>query len=244
MVPGTRFEIPLRRIFWVLMACTLALVVLDAVPVLLRRLAGIELPPSIESRVQLNGEANIPTWFSTVLLFSVAATSLANHWLGAEPAGRNVVRRLFWLAFGIVFVYVSLDEAARFHELIDSESQYRLKWVFFYAPFAGIFLAACTYYLLWLRKDSPELTRWILGGLATYLAGGLLAEFVAYSLAMAGQLTSEALHVEMTLEETLEMSGTILLWMGCLHEFQSRLNRFLARRAFALPMPGGKPQMD
>ncbi|HSR19595.1 MAG TPA: hypothetical protein VLL49_01655 [Anaerolineales bacterium] len=224
MTPTSQLEIPIRRIFWVLVAGALALVALDWIPGLLQRFADVRVPAWVVRRVSLDGEANLPAWFSTMLLGAVSLTALLNHWL--QPPARNLIRRGFWLVLGMAFAFLSLDEAAQLHELIDNRSHGQQKWVFYYAPVAAAFLLACVYYLVRLRRDRPALRNWILGGMLAYVSGALLAEYVSWLPSFPGS----AADVEVVLEESLEMLGAILIWMGCLHELQHLHNALFARR--------------
>jgi hypothetical protein len=215
-------RIPLRRIAVLLAACVLVLILLDAAPVFWRRVLGLAFPVLFEERVLLNAEANLPTWFSTVLLAAVSATAFFIYRLEPAPRAGNFLRRHFWATFSTVFAFLSLDEAARIHELIDET--HVGKWVYFYAPAAALFFLACLYYFLRARAGGPQVRRWILTGLVVYAAGALMAEFIGYEM----KLTSEALHAETVIEESLEMIGTILVLMGCLREFELRFNRRFA----------------
>lgn len=44
---------------------------------------------TIANRFNLNGEANIPEWYSSVLLFSVSLISLVIYLLGRKGIGRD-----------------------------------------------------------------------------------------------------------------------------------------------------------
>lgn len=227
MAPKTQLHIPIRFLFTVLAGCVLALLILDSMPAVAERIRGRPIPAFAADRVYLSREANIPTWFSTVLLFSIAATAFANHRLegGGAPADR--LRRRFWLIVAIAFAYFSLDEAAQLHEMIDNLSRGAHKWVFFYAPFAAAFFLICVYYLIWVRRDDRQLQLWIVGGMAVYIGGGLGAEYISHISYFAPAMQ----HVEVLIEEGMEMIGASMVLMGCLHEFQGLFNARFSRRS-------------
>jgi hypothetical protein len=164
-------------------------------------------------RFNLDTEANIPTWYSTVLLFSVSLSALFIHLVENKVLGRNHPWHLFWIGFAGVYCFLSLDEAARLHEILDLW----IKWVFVYAPFAGIFFIICTIYFVVIRKNDKSLRNWILGGLIIYALGGLFCEYINH---IFYPLPPALMQTEFVLEEGLEMFGTIVVLMGCLQELR------------------------
>jgi len=197
-------EIPVRKLFLLLLFIVFILLAMHFFPE--------SLSSTIHNRFNLDGEANVPTWYSTVLLFSVALSSLIIYHLDNISSYADKSWRLFWLGFGGVYCFFSLDEAARLHEIIDVNTS--IKWIFIYAPLVGIFFVVCAYYLA-VRNNNKTLRNWIIGGLIIYAAGGLFAEFVSY---LFYPLPPALQQVEFVLEEGLELIGTILVLMGCLQE--------------------------
>ncbi|MDP6342100.1 MAG: hypothetical protein QF491_01110, partial [Alphaproteobacteria bacterium] len=61
----------------------------------------------------LGYEANVPTWYSSVLLLACAAVLAVIGF--SRPPGKGGYRR-HWLALAAIFAYMSLDEAAVLHE--------------------------------------------------------------------------------------------------------------------------------
>ena len=168
---------------------------------------------SIHNRFNLDTEANIPTWYSTVLLFSISILSIVIHFLREKYIKNVETWNSFWLMFSSVYCFLSLDEAARLHELIDRSTS--IKWVYIYAPFGAIFFSICFVYFWVIRRDSTDLRIWFLGGLIVYATGGLLSEFVSYYYA---PLPAVVQQIEFIVEEGLEMLGTIMVLMGCFKE--------------------------
>ncbi|MGI9237145.1 MAG: hypothetical protein ACR2QZ_07090 [Woeseiaceae bacterium] len=168
---------------------------------------------AIQDRFNLDEEGNVPTWFSTALLLLVAVTAFV---LRERGGGR------IWLVTAIAYTWLSLDEAARLHELFDEHTP--VKWIWVYAPFAAAFFVLCARSFGAVRHQSPHLWRWVVGGLVIYAAGGLGLELVAHLLypfppslepyAMVLFLTG------ITLEEGLEMIGTAMVLVGCIRELQ------------------------
>ncbi len=161
---------------------------------------------AIEDRFNLDKEANAPTWFAVVLLFSVSIIALLIH-----IVGRNIRTatswRSFWLVFSVVFCFLSLDEASRVHEGIDNV--FHIKWIYVYMPFGALFFIICTYFFRVINKNNT-LTYWILGGLIIFALGGLLCETISFYL-YSGK-------AEVVFEEGFEMLGTIMVLTGCVQE--------------------------
>jgi hypothetical protein len=218
-------RIPIRRVFVLLSAVTVLIFTSHGITLILRHILGLGLPDWVSARLDPNLEANIPGWYSTMLLASIAAVSLLNHRMGDRTPTNGWLARRFWLLLGGVFAFLSLDEAARLHELIDDPVP-GAKWVFYYAPFAALFIAACVYHLARQRDDDPRLRTWILGGMLLMAIGGLGGELLEYSFPMNDVLR----RIEMTVEELAEVFGAILVLLGCLREFERRFSlRFAAR---------------
>lgn len=225
-------RVPFRRVLLVLMACILALVLLDAMPVFFRRVLGLEVPLFLEQRVGLDFEQNIPTWYSTLLLFVIAVTAFLTYRLGPAPAESNRFGRWFWAGFAAVFTFLSADEAASLHEMLD---EMWMKWIYKYAPVAAVLFLACLYYFLWVRSDDRKLAAWIIGGMLLYGLGALGGDYVQYTM----HLTSEMERIEKVIEESLELIGASLILLGCLHEFSIRFNKRFSRAPTESGQPSG-----
>lgn len=166
---------------------------------------------SIHRRFDLDNEANIPSWYSTILLFSISLISFLTFKIEAVKNNVGFVARNFWLVFSLFYCFLSLDEAARIHETIDGYTQF--KWVVVYAPFAGMFFLMTAYYTIKLVNDNKLFGYWILAGLVIYAVGGMGAEMIQY---IYYPLSKPMLLIEVMIEEGLEMTGTVMVLMGCL----------------------------
>lgn len=175
---------------------------------------------AITSFIDLNGEQNLPTWYSSVQWYSVAALLAVFAW-------RNVsLRRLrSWLllALPLVFLFFSLDEVAQIHEWLGDQSDRLLPgsdrantpffhtgiWMFVLGlPFLVLFAALIYSMRIYFRRTPGALVR-MLGGMAVMLGGSIgietLHNFVD-SDSILGALQIAA-------EEMCEMLGaTLILW--------------------------------
>jgi hypothetical protein len=106
-------------------------------------LTGADYMLGFKRLLDLNAERNLPTWFSSTILLTAAAL------LAGIAADRSRAHRRAWIFLSLVFVYLSLDEAASIHEMSN-------------APLRALLHAGPALYF-----------PWIIGGLA--LAGTVLA---------------------------------------------------------------------
>ncbi len=194
--------IPIHKLFLLLLFFVLILLAMHFFPK--------SLSSTIHNRFNLDSEANIPTWFSTVLLFCVSLTSLAIYILGRNLE-INTSCQSFWLGFTAVYCFLSLDEAARIHEICSTVLH--LKWIYVYAPFGAIFFMVCAFFLTVINKNY-HLRNWILGGLIVYALGGLIGESYSHFI--------YHYQIEFVFEEGLELLGTIMVFRGCLQELDRR----------------------
>ncbi|MEV4414148.1 hypothetical protein [Catellatospora sp. NPDC049609] len=116
-------------------------------------------------------EQNLPTWFSSGILFLAA---LLLWRVGAAVAASGGRHRWHWRALAAVFTVLSLDEFSQFHELgaqsdvLDAGGASYLSWLVLAAP---LVLALGLAYLRPLLR-LPARIRWLmLASAALYLGG-------------------------------------------------------------------------
>jgi hypothetical protein len=172
------------------------------------------------SFIDLDGEANLPTWWSSIQWFCVAAA----FWVFAI---RNVERRpsRSWLLLILpaIFLAFSLDEVATIHEYVgymsdallpkgerDASfvSQTGLFFILFGVPFAILFAGLVTAILPFLAR-SPRARNRLVVGMALMLIAAIGIEALS-NLLVPG---SPAAMLEIAVEEMSEMIGsTLVLW--------------------------------
>src|SRR5690606_21509831 len=67
-------------------------------------------PEPLVELFSLSYEANVPTWYATVLLFACSAL------LATIARAESITHRTSWSALAAIFAYMSLDEAIQIHE--------------------------------------------------------------------------------------------------------------------------------
>ena len=169
----------------------------------------------------VNQEANIPTYFSGLLLFAGAVLFFV---IGKKCAAGRRPFAGHWLLFAALFALLSVDEVAMLHELVgrrlmvllgDENVPNGLRWTSVYLAGAVAVTALSLRFFLHLDK-----THRMLFGLAAavFVAGAAGLEIVAGSLIVARPETEMLAFVLLfTTEETMEMLGVIILIYAQLH---------------------------
>jgi hypothetical protein len=198
-------------------AADLLLVSINALDLLL----GFPLP-RLTRFITLDGEGNLPTWYSSVQWFAVAIV----FWMFVVSAWRVGSRRALALfVLPAAFLAFSLDEVAQLHEglggildrvvvaapRVDTPLPETGVWfVLIGVPFAiafGVLLIVLKPVLLGSRGAFAKLAV----GMAMFLVGAVGAEALSNLVDPASTLG----RIEVLIEEGLEMFGsTIVLWSG------------------------------
>lgn len=212
-------KIPAYKLFWLLIFITVGILAVHTFFVLSHHFINTEFPNFLVQRFNIDAEANVPTWFSTILLFSVSVTAFFLYYVDSGKPGVGSRWQKIWLGLGILYLFFSLDESAQIHELINQLTD--VKWVFIYAPVAGSIFLICLYYFIVIRKQDIELRNWIVGGLFVFVVGGLVIEWITYTYHLKYALRQ----IAFVAEEGLELIGTSMVLTGCLQEFNKQLEK-------------------
>lgn len=120
-----------RRVLFVLLAITAVFALINGLLGLNQYLTGEADWGLLHNLFDLNLEATIPTWFATVVLFcsSLALAAIARTKWRVRDAFRY-----YWWALSLIFLYLSVDEAAQIHERWDDNFEVidNLPGFFFY----------------------------------------------------------------------------------------------------------------
>jgi hypothetical protein len=207
-VPAKRCALALSLIVLLLVAASLGASYLALVPVANPFL--LKARESVIRLVWLDGECNIPSWFSSCLLF-IASQLLALITL-AHRRDRSVSR---WLLLSLIFLFLSLDETAQLHELsiaplrdtFHTSGLLRYPWII---P-GGIAVAILGVSYLRFLGNLPRNTRRLFVAAAVIYVGGAVG-----LEALSGRQSSLhgehnlAYHLIITAEELLEMTGVVV----------------------------------
>lgn len=178
-------------------------------------------------RFALDGEGGVPAWFSSSLMLAIAGLSSV-----LASVERQASRRCAWAWGGlaVVFVALSLDEIASFHEAAIVPIRERLgvsgilhfAWIVPAIPMVGLFALAYARFLLSLPRSTS--LAFVLAG-ALFVGGAIGMEMVSGYLVTTHQ-GALRYAVAMILEETLEITGLCL--------FLAALIRYAAARGLRI----------
>lgn len=179
----------------------------------------------------LDGEANIPAWFSSAQLLAIALTL----WTGGRSRGEwPQPSRWFLNLLAVGFLLLSLDETAQVHETVTGliGSRY-IDWVpvlltdhklFAVLALVAVFGVLKYFYPTWRaawRGSRRECTMALIG-VCLVLLGGSLIEALGYLWLEKGTM---AYKMEVAAEEFLEMFGATLILRAALVFVLARVKR-------------------
>lgn len=179
--------------------------------------------PKVDHFYDLDQEANLPAWFSSMQLFSVAAVIAIFGPKALRPLGVPVIVPLIGAA---AFLFLSMDEIAQVHERIGRElsgtaapqvRNGRGAWAFVYGVAALPFIFLGIKYLAAIAQGYPRLVIYGVIGSVSFVAGAIGVELIADQF-LRGYAEARELYVLSVLtEELLEMIGGTLILFGVMH---------------------------
>lgn len=188
---------------------------------------GVDRFGNILSKFNLNSEAVIPSWFSSLLLAASAVIVLS---IAAMKHAVQDRHRLGWLLMGLTFVYLSVDEAAMLHEMWGIYLNDRTDWTgaFFYRPtlpnmiMAGVVGLALLPLVLSLGL-ATKIRLAVAVGL--YLGGAIGVEMLGAAQHADEGTKNLRYELLVAVEETLEMGGALMLAATFLHYLRTWTDR-------------------
>lgn len=160
-----------------------------------------------------DSEANIPTYFNTIILF---IPSLMFALIGAWKVSIRDKFKLQWIGLSLIFLYLSMDEAATLHEKVISP----MRDLFNYERFGGIFyfawvipgiIAVALFMLAYLRFFLHLENKYkilFFASLVIYVGGIIGGEMLSGHFAGTIGFKNFTYAAYTSLEESLE-------WLGC-----------------------------
>ncbi len=177
-------------------------------------------------------EGNIPTWFTSSLLL-ICSILLAS--IAGDRKNKRDRYALHWAILSVIFLLMSLDEAASIHELtieplrdaLGTRSFLFFPWVIPGTAFVIIFLITYRKFIF----DLPGYTRrlFILAG-ALYLLGVIAMEMISGYYADKHGIRGDMVYmILVNLEELLEMSGIVVFMHALLTYMSSQISEIQLR---------------
>lgn len=168
--------------------------------------------------VDLDSEMNVPTLFSTLLLFSSACL----FWMIARLNQQKGISGLFyWYGLSAVFLFLAVDEFSEIHERVTYllKQNYETHGLFYsiwIVPYGIVVLVLFRIYLRFLlRLPATFRYRLIFAGIL-YVSGAIGVEAIGEWLSELKLEHTFAFIACVTIEEVLEMSGAVILIHGLL----------------------------
>jgi hypothetical protein len=243
LVPSAR--IAPKRVAIALSGILLVLLSLHLIVAVYNNAVDYTLPQHLTRIFNVNTENSIPTWYSSILLF------VASGLLALIATAKKQVRDRYtrhWQFLALLFLLLSLDEAASLHEAFDralhvgfdSSGLLYYAWVIPGMIFVGLVGLAYFKFL----KALPAATRWlfILAGML-YVGGAIGVEILGGSHAEVYGRYTLTYSLFTAVEEALEMSGIVLFIYALLTYFQATIGTVEVRVQSALQPSLTDPQL-
>lgn len=163
--------------------------------------------------IQLNHEGNIPTWYSVIALM-LAACFFGLIWAHKKQVSGRFTRH--WGLMSLLFIYISMDEAASIHEKIsvmlrDGLGATGFLYYTWVVPALIIVALLGLYYIRFLLALPRRTSLLLILSAVMYVTGAAGLEVLEAGLAFEeGRFTLGYASLAAT-EEALEMLGIVLL---------------------------------
>lgn len=206
------FVIQKRSFLRFLVGCMVLVVFMHLVTQSIAIVTGHDVLMGLIPLFNLNAEANVPTFFASLLLF------LSSALLFVTAAVYKKVDQWFvkyWIFLGLIFAFLTLDEFASIHERLDvpmrtmlgTEGFLHFAWVIPYAVL--VLVIGLSFVKFLMRLEKPIAIGFIISG-GLFVSGALGMEMLGGKEAFdSGQATLTFILLA-TVEEVLEMSGVLL----------------------------------
>lgn len=213
-----------RRVAAALLAIVASLVAASSLGQLILHLSGHDFALGFVPRFSLAQEANVPTWYSSVALLGCAALLAVVSGVEREAGSRFV---LHWKILSLVFLGLSLDEAAELHELLagplrgllDAGGVFYFAWV---VPGIALVAVLALAYARFLAHLPASTRRLFLAAATTFVAGAVGAEMVGGAWGEAHGFDTAGTALIWTAEEVLEMLGVVVFVYALLRHLELR----------------------
>ncbi len=200
-----------RTIAAALLSVIAVLSVLNALTLVAEFGFGHDYVKGLSPMFRLNAEGNIPTFFSALLLLSAAAICAAVAIAARRTGGRDWTG---WAGLAAIALFLTLDEAAQIHELLDrnrgwAESFVRTEGVFlgpWVIAYSALVLIVAVVYLPMFLRFASRYRRLFATAAALYVGGAIGVEMIgATQWSLDGDLL--AFEVINSIEEMMEMTA-------------------------------------
>ncbi len=223
-----------RLIRW-LVVITIALIIINIINEV------IAIPSyNLNRLINVGREANIPTWFSSMLLAIAAVYAYRVSLVSKAKESEGWT----WRLLSLVLLAMSCDETAQIHEctgellnkyVFKLQGIDRSPWVVFLGPPVLIFGMFFALKLVRYMNGSTRAFRHMVAGAFVYVVGAFVLESTI-NLLPDYTATSWACKIESLFEESFEMFGVIIIIMGLVEHRNFLQTKSLYAERSSLPV--------
>lgn len=166
--------------------------------------------------LNLDSEHSVPAWWSSAMMFASAVIMYAFSRL---DQGRGLYQSKIWFPLAVVFFFLSLDEAAGFHESVMEplRNLLDLQGIFYFAWVIPAFFVLIGFGLLILRPflalpRTVQVQFAICG--VIFVSGAMGMELIGGNLTANGEGASAAYSLSIIIEEGMEITGMTLFLLS------------------------------
>ena len=186
-----------------------------------------KVPRLLIKLFNVNLEANLPTYFSALVLLADAIL-LALIAYRKKALGENFWH---WIGLSTIFVFISLDEMIQIHEQFRApmEALFNTSGILYFAWFipyvAMVIILGIAYFKFMMRLPKKILQLFILAAVV-FISGAVVMEAISGMHAEVHGEETLTYALMYTFEEFLEMSGATIFLFALLKYISSQFNNF------------------
>jgi hypothetical protein len=208
----TTFHIDTQKIIRILIQCVVGLMLAYVATRIYTFITGDKRAHGLIALFNLDIEGTVPTFFNALLLFFCASLLMTIAALKRKHKD-GLTRQWAWL--GLIFLYLSFDEAAGIHELMVIPMQRFIgnKGIFYHAWIvpgaAAVVILGLLFSKFWFSL--PKKTKkFMLLAAVVYISGALGLEAIGGYIKYVADDQHFFYALEVILEEALEMGGLLI----------------------------------
>lgn len=185
-----------------------------------------------ERLFDLNREANIPTWYSSLILFiSACLLFFISYYKGAKDSNQK-----FWKTLAFIFLYLSIDELSSIHEDFNNpvRSLLHLGGVFYWSwivPAILILIILFFYFFRFIISLPKETRNLFILSAIIFVGGAVGLEMIGGLLSSEGMRNSIPHRIETFFEEVMEMTGVLIFIYSLIKYIKSEGISILVKRS-------------
>lgn len=202
-----------KRIIKLLSCIAIILIIIHSIILFIYFTVGDEDKFDYIRMFDLDMERNVPTLFSSLLMF---ISAFLFYVLSRYSQIKENSQRIFWLGLSIVFTFLAVDESTKIHEqlgdftenFVSATGYLHYPWVLSYGIL--VFIMGIFYIRFFWRMERKVFVSFMLSAFI-FLSGAIGFELLGANESSLHSTDTILYSVYYTIEETLEMFGVIYL---------------------------------